>query len=105
MDSHLTLKLWHTLVRSVLNYNIEVWGLTRWPEAERLQLEMGRLILGVSSKTAGDVIRGELGLWMLSGSAHLAVLSWWGKLTKMSPERLPYQIYHYRRQQLQLEGR
>ena len=60
-----------------------VWGVTNWPEAERIQLEMGRLILGVPSKTASDVVRGELGLWTMSARRVLATLSWWGRLMTM----------------------
>jgi len=61
-----SLKLWRTLIQPILEYGVGVWGVTHWPEAERIQLEMGRLILGVPSKTASDVVRGELGLWTMS---------------------------------------
>ena len=45
-----------------MEYGIEIWDL----ELERLQLQMGCLILGVSSKTASDAVRGELGLWIMA---------------------------------------
>ena len=61
--------------------DIGIWGggvgshtSLRWPEAERIQLEMGRLILGVKSKTASDVVRGELGLWTMRARMEYAIL-------------------------------
>ena len=65
-----SLKMWYTLIRPTLAYAVGIWGIYRWPEAERIQLELGRLILGVSGKTASDVIRGELGLWTMEGRLH-----------------------------------
>jgi len=95
-----SLKMWYTLIRPTLEYAVGVWGIYRWPEAERIQLELGRLILGVSGKTASDVIRGELGLWTMEGRLHLAILRWWGKLVSMDRNRLCYKIYRYRREHI-----
>ena len=36
-----SLKLWRTLIQPILEYGMGVWGVTHWPEAERIQLEMG----------------------------------------------------------------
>ena len=58
---------------------------------------MGCLILGVSSKTASDAVRGELGLWMMAARRDLALLRWWGKLVKMDPNRLCSKVYRYRK--------
>ena len=95
-----SLKLWYTLVRPILEYSVEVWGFTKWPEAECVQTEMGRLILGVGSKTANDAVRGELGLWTMEGRRQLAILRWWGKIISMDKRRLCYKIYKYRRDHL-----
>ena len=89
---------------AILEYAVETWGTVRWPEAERVQLELGRMILGVAWKTASDVVRGELGLWTMSGRFKLAVLRWWGKLVKMDRNRLCYKIYNYRRNHLREKG-
>ena len=67
---------------------------------ERVQLQMGRLILGARPKTASDAIRGELGLWTMAARRDLALLRWWGKVVIMSPARLCHQIYRYRREHM-----
>src|SRR4051812_38416433 len=43
--------LWRALVRPILEYGCEIWGGGQWLEAERIQLDAGRKLLGVSSKT------------------------------------------------------
>ena len=37
--------VWKALVRSVIEYGAEVWGNEKWPEAEKVQIEMGKRIL------------------------------------------------------------
>ena len=54
-------KIWGVMIRPVLEYGAEVWGAGSWLEAEQLQTEAGRKILGVLRKTANDVVRGEMG--------------------------------------------
>jgi len=51
-----------------------------WEEAERLQNEVGRLILGVSENTAGAMVLGELGLWKLRARRVKIVLNFWKRL-------------------------
>ena len=60
-------KLWEQALRPMLEYGVESWGLDKWDNAERVQLEVGRRILGVSSKMSNEVVRGELGWWTLKG--------------------------------------
>ena len=92
-----SLKVWYSLVRPLLEYASEIWNVSKWPEAERIQLEFGRKVLGVGPFTCSDVIRGELGLWTMEARGKLAILRWWGKLVSMKHDRLCYQIYHCRR--------
>ena len=92
-----SLKMWFTLIRPILEYGIEIWGVTKIPQIERAQLEVGRRILGVSIKTASEAIRGELGLWSMSARRDLALLRWWGKLVKMDSARLCAQVYRHRK--------
>ena len=50
--------LWSTLIRPVLEYGSEIWGTCGWPEAEQIQREVGRKLLGVGSKSCDEAIRG-----------------------------------------------
>jgi hypothetical protein len=95
-----SLKLWNSLIRPVLEYSAEVWGGSRWPEAERLQLRFGRQVLGVRLTTSSDVVRGDLGLWTLAARRDAAILRWWGKLVSMDQDRLCAIVYRYRRNNL-----
>ena len=42
------LNVWWSMVVPVLNYGSEIWGGTSFREAERVQLEAGKRLLGVS---------------------------------------------------------
>ena len=52
---------WEVLVRPILEYASEVWGEGPWEEAEKLQREIGRLILGVPTQTPNEMVLGDLG--------------------------------------------
>jgi len=81
-------------VRPKLEYGTVVWGEVKWEEAEKIQKEMGRMILRCSTKMTNEVVLGELG-WTLKGRRDFLRLNYWGKIVGgMSPERLVYQVYH-----------
>ena len=42
--------VWWSMVIPVLNYGAEIWGATKFLEAEKLQVEAGRKLLRVSRK-------------------------------------------------------
>ena len=48
---------------SVANLGVacDIWGDGKWREADELQHDMGKRILGVSKRTSNAVVRGELG--------------------------------------------
>jgi hypothetical protein len=50
-------KLWETMLRFVLEYAAEVWGGGAWKEAEQIQDKVGRILLGLSKNTPGEVPR------------------------------------------------
>ena len=60
------LRGWEVLVKPIVEYGGEIWGEKKWEKGERLQMEMGRRVLGVSRMTTKEVIQGELGLIKLS---------------------------------------
>jgi len=74
------INLWEVLVRPILEYAGEVWGEGPWEEAEKLQREVGRLILGVPARTANEVVLGDLGWWELKARRDKARLKLFKKL-------------------------
>ena len=66
--------LWTTLIRPILEYGAEIWGDCTWREAEQLQREVGRKLLGMGSKACDEAVRGDLGWWTLKGRRDYARL-------------------------------
>ena len=87
------LRGWQVLVRPVVEYGAEIWGEKKWEEGEKLQLEMGRRVLGVSGMTTREVIQGELGLEKMSSRRKILRLRFWYKLINLEKSRLVYQVY------------
>jgi hypothetical protein len=58
-----TVKTWKILVRPLVEYGSEIWGVDTWREAEMLQRNMGRRILGLKRSTNNEVVCGELVWW------------------------------------------
>ena len=89
-------RIWEALVRPVLEYGAEVWEEEhncRWEEAERLQMKMGKRILGCSSRMSNEVVRGELGWWSMRGRRMLLRIRFWCRIVRMRRERLVRKIY------------
>ena len=87
------------LVRPLLEYGAEIWGEKNWKEAEALQLEMGRGVLGVSKMTTHEVIQGEFGLGKMKSRRIELRLRFWYKIINMEKDRLVYKIYKQRREE------
>ena len=64
-------KTWKILVRPLVEYDSEIWGVETWREAETLQRNMGRRILGLKRSTNNEVVYGELGWWPLRARRDL----------------------------------
>ena len=62
-------------------------------DAERIQLEAGRKLLGVGGKTTGEAVRGELGWWSMRGRRDLCRLRFFGKIARMGREKLLKQVF------------
>jgi hypothetical protein len=100
--------VWKTLVRPVLEYGAEVldYGVRReWVEAERIQLRMGRRILGCVSTTANEVVRGELGWMTMKSRRDLLRLGYWGKVMRMREGRWTRRLYEKSREEFVGEGK
>ena len=104
MDIKTKEKLWVTLIRSSLEYGVEVWDPGVWPEAEQLQYEIGRRILRGKKNTTKEVILGELGWWRLVGRRDYKVLMFWRKIMENSKNGLIVDLYRMTRAMIE-EGR
>ena len=80
-------RAWQALVRPVLEYGVVVWGDAKWEQAERVQREMGKMILRCSPKMANEVVLGELGWWTLKGRRDFRYLFCSPSLTTHLPHR------------------
>ena len=50
--------LWEGVIRTGMEYGAEIWGEGQWEEAEMIQREVGRRILGCSKMTSNAAVRG-----------------------------------------------
>ena len=75
-----SVNLWEVLVRPILEYAAEVWGGGVWEAAEKLQREIGKLILGAPTRTANEVVLGDLGWWELKARRDKARLKFYKKM-------------------------
>ena len=76
-----------------MEYGVVVWGEEKWEEAEKIQREMGRRILGVKTFTNNEAVLGDLGWWRMKARRDLLKLKYWWKLLKMKSDRLPRKVY------------
>ena len=89
------LMMYRSYILPVLEYSAEVFGELLWPQAERVQLEAGRMILGVTKRTPNAVIRGELGLLTLKGRRDITRLMYWWKILNSKSGDLVRDVYDW----------
>ncbi len=92
-----SVNLWEALVRSNLEYGIQVWGEGKWEGGELIQREMGRRILHCRGNTTTEAVRGELGWWKLQTRREYAKLKYWIGILLMEETRLVKQVYNHSR--------
>ena len=91
--------VYNTLVVPIMLYGAECWSLRKSDEKKILVVEMSwlRRILGVSrlQRIRNDAIRKRLGQEIsLVHKIQERRLKWFGHVSRMSPERLPYLALH-----------
>ena len=87
--------VWKTLVRPIVEYGAEICGEAEWEEAEKLQREMAKRILGLKESTNNEVVLGELGWWKLKARRDMLRLRYWGRLINMKQGKLPRKVYEW----------
>ena len=72
-------------MRPTLEYGSEVWEANKAQAAalESVVLGGAKRILGCSSRTCNEAVRGDIGLESLQGRRDKAKLKWWYKLACM----------------------
>jgi len=90
--------IWRSMIVPVLNYGSELWGAAKCNEVEKVQLEVGKRLLGVSKKMASVVVRGELGWWSMRAQRDMKRLMYWARLIRMDDSRLVKSVYRIRRE-------
>ena len=75
---------------------VEVWACNKWQTAssESTQLGAAIIILGCSSKTCNEAVRGDMGLKSLKSRRDRCKLKWWYKVNNSSNERYPRLLLH-----------
>ena len=87
-------QVYKAMVRPLLEYCSEVWSVSPWPDAERVQTAMAKRILQCPGRTSDEAARGELGWMRMDARYQLARVLFWGKLQLMAadaPARLVFE--------------
>ena len=78
-----------SVVRPTLEYGSEVWEGNKAQAAalESVMIGGAKRILGCSSRTCNEAVRGDMGLDSLQGRRDKAKLKWWYKVATMPEHR------------------
>ena len=85
-----------SVIRPSLEYGNEIWegNKCKIDALESIILRGARRILGCSSKTCNEAVRGDMGLESLKSRRDKAKLRWWYKLLVMPDNRYPKQLFN-----------
>ena len=83
-DIKLTTRLFNCLIKPILLYGSEVWGVDTKDNLnndpiEAIQVKFCKMLLGVSRKASNVACRSELGMFPLRSAAKLRVIKFWIK--------------------------
>ena len=84
-----------SVIRPSIEYGSEVWegNKSQTGSLESIVLDGAKGILGCSSKTCNEAVRGDMGLDTLQRHRDRAKLKWWYKLAAL-PEDRPKQLFN-----------
>ena len=91
-DVEAGLVMWEVACKPRLVYGSEVWACSSSSEEkslEQIQERTGRVVLGVSWRFPGVVVRGDLGWVKLKSERHVRALNYAGRLRAMDEGRWP----------------
>ena len=83
-------------IRPSIEYGSEVWegNKSQAGSLESIILDGAKRILGCSSKTCNEAVRGDMGLDTLQSRRDRAKLKWWYKLATLPEDRYPKQLFN-----------
>ena len=87
-----------SVIRPTLEYGNEIWDGSKCKvdALESIILRGAKRILGCSSKTCNEAVKGDMGLESLKCRRDKAKLKWWYELLKMPENRYPKQLFNQR---------
>ena len=85
-----------SVIRPSIEYGSEVWegNKSQAGSLESIILDGAKRILGCSSKTCNEAVRGDMGLDTLQNRRARAKLKWWYKLATLPEDRYPKQLFN-----------
>ena len=94
-DVHVShvLELFDKLIRPILEYGAEVWGLSQAKCIERVHLQFCKKLLGVKQSTQNDFIYGETGRTTLAVNRYVKVLKYWIKICHSNNQKYIKVVY------------
>ena len=96
------LDLFDKLIKPILNYGAEVWGLSQAMPIERVHLQFCKKLLGVKQCTQNDFIYGELGRTSLTVESHLRIIKFWTKVCMSHDNKYVKHVYNLLKEDSQL---
>ena len=94
MPVNMIFDLFDTLIKPILLYACEVWGITMGNDIEQLHLSFMKTVLGVKSSTNTCIIYTETGRFPLYICIYKQIIKYWLKLTSTSEHRFIVIAYH-----------
>ena len=88
-------KLIHTCVMPVLDYGVEVWGIYKCTEVEKVQNTAARVFLGVNKFAPILAIQGEIGWQLCKTRIDISMLRYWNRILKMESNRLSKIVFDW----------
>lgn len=91
-DVDLTIRLFDTLIKPILLYGSEVWGIESKPicndPIEAVQTKFCKMLLGVNAKATNNACRSELGIFPLRAEMTLRPLKYWTRYMNAKDRKL-----------------
>ena len=89
------IKLFDSMISSILNYGCEIWGFHKAPDVERIHLKFLKNIINVRQQTTNTAIYGEFGRVPMQVIRKTRLIRYWYKILQ-NPDSLVFKLYNQR---------